>query len=473
MVRRDREDAVAAGTVRVVAERRGDGGGLTRVVESVAGPVMAAAGVDASNTGPSAELLAAARRTRTPRRRRCGRASSARLGLPSGTALAVVLSDTAGRPWRDGLTDFALGSAGLHVLEDLRGATDHDGRPLAVTMRALADEVAAAADLVKGKADGIPAALVRGLDRAWFVPDARRRPVAGADRPRRLVRARPRRGGAGGARRRQPGAAAAGGGRRAVGACPTSRCGVRVGRVVALTLLDVAGGGSADVGVDEAAGTAEVTLGAAGRLRRWGRLVTRLEVAAASEGLHADARSGERAGGRRRSGVAPGLRTAAVASSVARARWGSGCSLRRTSSAIDPTGRRRTSPSAGGPATGTVPRKMHGAVAAPRRGSRAPRTSSAAPVPERVGRHGRIMTPKQGRTVDTSIGRTADARSCDAGGSSSAAAHGQVGAAAPSAARAAAGGGSGQLEEALHAVAVPGIRLEELGEAVVVDRRCR
>src|SRR6187200_3421739 len=81
---------------------------------------------------------------------------------------AVVLSDTAGRPWRDGLTDLALGSAGLHVLEDLRGATDHDGRPLAVTMRAVADEVAAAADLVKGKTDGIPAAVVRGLDPAWF-----------------------------------------------------------------------------------------------------------------------------------------------------------------------------------------------------------------------------------------------------------------------------------------------------------------
>ena len=165
-----REDAVTAGTVRVVAERRG-AEGVTRVVESLAGPVMAAAGVDASNTGPSARVLllpddpdAEAARLRT--------ALLDRLELPSATPLAVVLSDTAGRPWRDGLTDLALGSAGLAVLEDLRGATDHDGRPLAVTMRALADEVAAAADLVKGKADGIPAALVRGLDAAWFSADA-------------------------------------------------------------------------------------------------------------------------------------------------------------------------------------------------------------------------------------------------------------------------------------------------------------
>ncbi len=176
-----REDAVAAGTVRVVAERRA-ADGITRVVESVAGPVMAAAGVDASNTGPSAPVLllpddpdAEAARLRA--------ALLDRLELPSATPLAVVLSDTAGRPWRDGLTDLALGSAGLAVLEDLRGATDHDGRPLAVTMRAVADEVAAAADLVKGKADGIPAALVRGLDAAWFSPDA-----AGA---RALVRVGP------------------------------------------------------------------------------------------------------------------------------------------------------------------------------------------------------------------------------------------------------------------------------------------
>ncbi len=276
-----REDAVAAGTVRVVAERRA-AEGVTRVVESVAGPVMAAAGVDASNTGPSGRVLvlpddpdAEAAQLRT--------ALLDRLGLPSATPLAVVLSDTAGRPWRDGLTDFALGSAGLAVLEDLRGATDHDGRPLAVTMRALADEVAAAADLVKGKADGIPAALVRGLDAAWFSTDS-----PGA---RALVRVGPGDWFALGhvealraALGVHPGSALS----REVGirsVQPGEPLGARVGRVVALALLDVPEG-SADVGVDEANGTAEVTLGAPDGYDL-GRLVVRAEVAAASEGLGA------------------------------------------------------------------------------------------------------------------------------------------------------------------------------------------
>lgn len=274
-----REDAVAAGTVRVVAERAG-ADGVTRVVQSVAGPVMAAAGVDASNTGPSHGLLvlpedpdAEAARLRT--------AVLGRLELPSATALAVVLSDTAGRPWRDGLTDLALGCAGLTVLEDLRGATDHDGRPLAVTMRALADEVAAAADLVKGKADGVPAALVRGLPATWFSPDA-----AGA---RALVRVGPGdwfalghvealRAGLG----VEPGTATS----VAVGirsVQPDEGMAARVGRVVALALLDVPDG-SADVGVDEVAGVAEVTLGAPDDYDL-GRLVVRAQVAAVSEGM--------------------------------------------------------------------------------------------------------------------------------------------------------------------------------------------
>ena len=279
-----REDAVAAGTVRVVAERRGEVGGLTQVVESVAGPVMAAAGVDASNTGPSAEVLrlpddpdaeAASLRVRLLER----------LGLPPGTALSVILSDTAGRPWRTGLTDLAIGSAGLHVLEDLRGETDHDGRPLAVTMRALADEVAAAADLVKGKADGIPAALVRGLDRKWFSPNG-----AGA---RSLVRTGPGDWFALGhveAVRTALGAAPGSAAAEAVGVPsvrPDERLDLRVGRVVALTLL-ASPEAAADVGVDEVAGSAEVALGA-GDDYELGRLVTRLEVAASSEGLLAEA----------------------------------------------------------------------------------------------------------------------------------------------------------------------------------------
>lgn len=159
LVASDRESAVAAATVRVVAERATPDGRVTRVVESASGPVMAAAGVDASNTGESdgvlllpadpdavcASLLAALRRA----------FGVARLG--------VVLSDTSGRPWREGQVDFALGAAGLTVLDDLRGAVDADGRALAVTTRAIADELAAAADLVKGKVERVPVGLVRGV----------------------------------------------------------------------------------------------------------------------------------------------------------------------------------------------------------------------------------------------------------------------------------------------------------------------
>ncbi|WP_427383579.1 coenzyme F420-0:L-glutamate ligase [Janibacter sp. G56] len=162
-----RESVVAAATVRVVAERVTGSGHVTRIVESAAGPVMAAAGVDASNVGPADDVLAlpldadadaAALREEL----------TARAGLSDGD-LAVVVTDTAGRPWRVGQTDFALGASGLRVLEDHRGGQDADGRGLAVTARAIADELAAAADLVKGKVDRIPAALVRGADR-WVVP---------------------------------------------------------------------------------------------------------------------------------------------------------------------------------------------------------------------------------------------------------------------------------------------------------------
>jgi coenzyme F420-0:L-glutamate ligase/coenzyme F420-1:gamma-L-glutamate ligase len=154
----DRARAVLSQARRVVAERDTPLG-VTRVVEAVAGPVMAAAGVDASNTGADDVVLllpedpdAVARDLRE--------AIQART---AGITVGVVLSDTAGRPWRLGQTDFALGSAGVRLVEDLRGAKDADGRPLNVTERCVGDEIAAAADLVKGKASGIPVALVRGL----------------------------------------------------------------------------------------------------------------------------------------------------------------------------------------------------------------------------------------------------------------------------------------------------------------------
>lgn len=172
---RTRDAVVGAHARRVVAERLTPRG-TAQVVESAAGPVMAAAGVDASNAGPVPRLLLlpgdpddcarSLRRSLLERR-------------PAVTLLGVVLSDTAGRPWRVGQTDFALGAAGLVVLEDLRGSVDADGRPLDVTERAVADELAAAADLVKAKTRRVPAALLRGIPEV-VLPEA---PDAATARP--------------------------------------------------------------------------------------------------------------------------------------------------------------------------------------------------------------------------------------------------------------------------------------------------
>ena len=79
-----------------------------------------------------------------------------------------MVSDTFGRPWRNGLTDVAIGVAGLAAVVDLRGTEDTRGRELQVTEVAVADEVAAAAELVMGKSAAVPVAIVRGLDPTWF-----------------------------------------------------------------------------------------------------------------------------------------------------------------------------------------------------------------------------------------------------------------------------------------------------------------
>jgi len=152
----DREKAIDAETVRVVA-RRAHPGGETRIVETRHGLVLAAAGVDASNTPPGTVLLlpedpdASARRIR------------ARLRELTGARVAVLVTDTMGRAWRMGLTDAAIGAAGLQVLQDLRGRTDPHGNRLESTVTAVADEIASAAELVKGKLAGVPVAVVRGL----------------------------------------------------------------------------------------------------------------------------------------------------------------------------------------------------------------------------------------------------------------------------------------------------------------------
>ncbi|HWJ87084.1 MAG TPA: coenzyme F420-0:L-glutamate ligase [Pelagibacterium sp.] len=153
-----RDLAIEEDTVRVVAERPHPGG-ITRIVETRQGLVLAAAGLDTSNVPDGFAL----RLPRDPD-------ASARLlceGLRArfGVHLGVIITDTLGRPWRVGQTDAAIGAAGVQLVDDLRGGVDADGRPLNVTVTVLADELAAAADLVKGKAARVPVAIARGLSR--------------------------------------------------------------------------------------------------------------------------------------------------------------------------------------------------------------------------------------------------------------------------------------------------------------------
>ncbi|WP_196902080.1 MULTISPECIES: coenzyme F420-0:L-glutamate ligase [unclassified Cryobacterium] len=154
----DREQAITDETVRVVATRVYPGG-VTRIVENRQGLVMAAAGVDASNTPDDTVLLLPVDPDAS------ARALCATLRARTGLRLGVLITDTVGRPWREGQTDIAIGAAGVAVLDDLRGTTDASGRQLDVTVAAVADEIAGAADLVKGKTSGNPVAVVRGLGR--------------------------------------------------------------------------------------------------------------------------------------------------------------------------------------------------------------------------------------------------------------------------------------------------------------------
>ncbi len=152
----DREDAITAETVRVVATRVHPGG-TTRIVENRLGMVLAAAGVDASNT-PEGVVLLLPQDPDASALRLCS-ALRERFGLSVG----VLVTDTLGRPWRAGQTDVAIGAAGIRVMDDLRGTTDASGRRLDATIAATADELAGAADLVKGKALGMPVAVIRGM----------------------------------------------------------------------------------------------------------------------------------------------------------------------------------------------------------------------------------------------------------------------------------------------------------------------
>jgi coenzyme F420-0:L-glutamate ligase / coenzyme F420-1:gamma-L-glutamate ligase len=152
VVSASREEAIAAETVRVVARR-----GVTTIAQTRHGFVLAAAGVDASNTAPGTVVLLPEDPDESARRLR--KALHVRLGVRA----AVIITDTMGRPWRSGQTDTAIGAAGVMPLRDHRGEPDTFGNTLEVTVAAVADEIAAAGDLVKGKALQIPVAVVRGL----------------------------------------------------------------------------------------------------------------------------------------------------------------------------------------------------------------------------------------------------------------------------------------------------------------------
>jgi coenzyme F420-0:L-glutamate ligase/coenzyme F420-1:gamma-L-glutamate ligase len=154
----DREKAITDDTVRVVAERVTPMG-TTRIVETRQGLIMAAAGIDMSNV-PDGYAL---RLPDDPDR--SARALCTALRERLGLTLGVIITDTLGRPWRVGQTDVAIGAAGVQLTEDMRGGTDANGRPLHATIAVVADEIAGAADLVKGKASGLPVAIVRGLGR--------------------------------------------------------------------------------------------------------------------------------------------------------------------------------------------------------------------------------------------------------------------------------------------------------------------
>ena len=141
-----------------VLRRRGD----LLITETKHGFVCANSGIDRSNVEDGTVVLLPDDPDRSARRLRDAIRGRA------GVEVAVIVSDTFGRTWRRGLTDVALGCAGIGAVLDLRGSTDTYGHELQVTVVAIVDEIAGAAELVMGKATGICAAVVRGVDPAWF-----------------------------------------------------------------------------------------------------------------------------------------------------------------------------------------------------------------------------------------------------------------------------------------------------------------
>jgi coenzyme F420-0:L-glutamate ligase/coenzyme F420-1:gamma-L-glutamate ligase len=148
---------VESEAVRVLRRR-----GELVMTETRHGFVCANSGVDLSNVERGYAVLLPVDSDRSARRIRDG------LLARTGQRVGVIVSDTFGRTWRRGLTDVAIGVAGIAAVVDLRGTTDALGRDLAVTEVCVADELAGAAELVMGKASAIPVAIVRGVDASWL-----------------------------------------------------------------------------------------------------------------------------------------------------------------------------------------------------------------------------------------------------------------------------------------------------------------
>jgi coenzyme F420-0:L-glutamate ligase len=147
-----RAELISSETKRTLARR-----GETRIIRTLNGLTLAAAGIDRSNLPAESILL-------LPRDPDASAAELRERLTANGLRLGVIISDTAGRAWRLGQTDHAIGASGVRPLEDYAGARDAYGNELQITAMAVADEVAAAADLVKRKLRGRPVAVVRGLD---------------------------------------------------------------------------------------------------------------------------------------------------------------------------------------------------------------------------------------------------------------------------------------------------------------------
>ena len=148
---------VVAESARVV-RRRGD----LIISETKHGFVCASAGIDRSNVEPDIAALLPEDSDRSARRLRDAIAGRV------GATVAIIVADTFGRPWRRGLTDVAIGCAGILPVLDLRGTDDAVGRELQVTEVCIVDELAGAAELVRGKSTGIAVAVIRGVDPEWF-----------------------------------------------------------------------------------------------------------------------------------------------------------------------------------------------------------------------------------------------------------------------------------------------------------------